>query len=320
MTLRTVSLLALVLLPAYAFSQAAEWRMVGKDITGNISGLAIEKNGVLLAVHDNKLPREPRISRVIYSAPMLAKPLAWPAGAELPIDLEAITEIPGKEGEFIALASDGKAFHIRVSGENVQLLGTFRLPGAKPFLGNNYEGLRLGTKIKSLSGVMYRGKSITPEDTSEERRERNEIVAVWTHRGGSGRDGLVFVAPFTLKGYQFGPGNVYKLRNPWPESNRRDASDVIIRVNGEVVVSTASDPGDDGPFSSTLYSLGKLRKNASGIWELPAQSNHFLSPKEIEGSRCTRKIEAMAYRYGGPCVTDFFVLGTDDENGGGWIR
>ncbi|MGC4046088.1 MAG: hypothetical protein QM758_20035 [Armatimonas sp.] len=251
---------------------------------------------------------------------MQAKPLAWPAGAELPIDLEAITEIPGQPGEFVALASEGKAFHIRVSGERVELLGTFRLPGSKPFLGNNYEGFRLGTKIKQVSGLRYRGKSITKEDTAEEKRERNEIVAVWTHRGGSGRDGLVFVAPFTLKGYQFGPGNVYKLRVPWPTSDRRDASDVVIWVNGEVVVSSASDPGDDGPFSSTIYSLGKLRKDASGVWELPAQSNRFLSPKELPDYRNTRKIEALAYQYNGPCVSPWFVMGTDDENGGGWIR
>lgn len=276
----------LMLLPACVYAQAGEWRMVGTGITSNLSGLAAEKAGTLLTVHDNKLPAEPRISRLLGG---LMKPLTWPAGAEIPIDLEAITEIPGRDSEFIALASAGKAFHIRVAGESVTLLGTFTLPGAKAFLANNYEGFRL-------------------------QRLQGELVAVWTHRGGFGRDGLVFAAPFTLQGYQFGPGSVYKLRAPWPVSDRRDASDVVISPDGTVTVSSASDPGDDGPFTSTLYTLGILSKGSHGDWGLLASPTRFLTPTELAGWRNTRKIEALVLTPTG------LKAGTDDENGGGWIR
>jgi hypothetical protein len=272
--------------PALSAVRGPSWQRVGVGITGNISGLAVEKTGTLLAVHDNKLPTEPRLSRIAAGVMTV---LPWPAGAELPIDLEAITEVPGREDEFLVLASAGKAFHLRVAGESVQVLGTFTLPGAKPFLGNNYEGLRLQTV-------------------------QGETVAAWTHRGGFDRDGLVFVAPFRIGGYRFEAGSVYKIRAPWPETDRRDASDVVIEPSGEVRVSAASDPGDDGPFSSTLYALGTLRKNAYGIWELPASPNRFVTPAELTGWRNTRKIEALVLTRTG------LVAGTDDENGGGWLR
>jgi hypothetical protein len=277
---------ALIVGLVLAQSGTDAWRQVGKGIAGNISGLAVEKSGTLLAVHDNKLPAEPRLSRIVGEK---MATLAWPAGAEIPVDLEAISEIPGRDNEFLALASIGKVFHLTVDGDSVRLLGTFPLPGAKPFLGNNYEGLRLANL-------------------------RGETVAVWTHRGGFGRDGLVFVAPVSWdSGPRFGPGSVYRLRAPWPESDRRDASDVVIRPDGEVVVSAASDPGDDGPFSSTLYSLGPLTKNPSGVWELPAGVGRFARPTELPGWRNSRKIEALA-------LTTGLIAGTDDENVGGWLR
>jgi hypothetical protein len=277
---------ALIVGLVLAQSGTADWRQVGTGVTGNLSGLAVEKGGTLLAVHDNKRPTEPRLSRIVDGK---MTTLSWPTGGELPIDLEAISEIPGRDGEFLALASAGKVFHIAVDGDSVRLLGTSALPGAKPFLGNNYEGLRLANV-------------------------RGETVAVWSHRGGSGRDGLVFVAPVSWdNGLRFGPGSVYRLRAPWPESDRRDASDIVIRPDGEVIVSAASDPGDDGPFSSTLYSLGSLTKNPFGVWELPVGVGRFARPTELPGWRNSRKIEALARTAG-------LIAGTDDENGGGWLR
>ena len=274
---------------AHASTISDGWSPSGKGITGNLSGLAVGRDGALYAVHDNKLPGEPRLSRVGgRDTSHELHTLIW-QGDELPIDLEALSEIPGRDDEFLALASEGKVFHLHIVGETARVLGSFRLPGAKPFLANNYESLRLQT----LHG---------------------ETVAVWAHRGGLGRDALIFVAPFHLARYQFGAGTVYRLRAPWPESHRRDASDVVILRSGEVLVSAASDPGDDGPFSSTLYRLGALSRSVSGIWELPATPTRHLVPREAVGARYARKIEALAVRRGN------LVLGTDDENDGGWIR
>ncbi len=286
-----ISVILLIFIASHsAASQASTWTKVGETRVLAISGISTEAENQLIVVNDNKLPGEPRIGRVTQKKENVTfQTLPWPANAEIPIDLEAISEVPDRFGEFIAVASAGKCFHIKVSGDTVTLLSTFPIPGAKPFLWNNYEGFRL-------------------------QKIQGEIVAVWTHRGGFGREGLVFVAPFSLSNNNFGPANVYKLNVPWPESDRRDSSDVAISAQGEVFVSATSDPGDDGPFLSTIYKIGILKKDISGLWILPNSNKRFLIPIEIEEQRNSHKIEGLTF------LGKTLIAGSDDENKGGWLK
>jgi len=79
------------------------------------------------------------------------KALEWPSTAGvIPEDLEAITHIPGRKNEYIAMESFGKAYHIKFSlqSNTIKVLRTFQLPSIYQFSGvmGGLESLSLFTK------------------------------------------------------------------------------------------------------------------------------------------------------------------------------
>jgi hypothetical protein len=86
----------------------------------------------------------------------------------------------------------------------------------------------------------------------------------------------------------------------------RHISDLEITENHRVLVTSASDPGDDGPFDSAVYVAGRLGPDGSlrlATSELTRYPGH--------------KIEALT------CLTrscDRILYGTDDEAAGGAVR
>jgi hypothetical protein len=93
---------------------------------------------------------------------------------------------------------------------------------------------------------------------------------------------------------------------PYPIQDVRHISDVKVDASGVVFVTSASDPGDDGPFSSAFYLAGVLRISASGspVYTPPlslVRLFHF----------DYRKVEAFEFV---PGPTGGMVFGTDDEN------
>ncbi|MEV6358616.1 hypothetical protein [Streptomyces hydrogenans] len=272
-----------------------------------ISGITVTRRAgggfEALVVHDSKKPGEPRISRYAHrpgEAPR-AVPLDW-RGAGEPIDLEAIDRVPGRPGEYIALASEGIGYRVRVTGNTgeaggigeagdtggtgVEVLDLFPLPAISE--GDNFEGFALAPTAQA--GVM---------------------VAVWADRGQDDRPATLYAARMVLNQYgepRFGPVRTAEFRAPYPARDVRHVSDLTITASGELLVSSASDPGDEGPFDSAVHAAGRVGLDDAGAVRLTLA--------EAPRTRATfegHKVEALA------CVpgTRRAAVGTDDEANGG---
>ncbi|GAA4524876.1 hypothetical protein [Amycolatopsis samaneae] len=276
---------AVLAVPAPAATAADGWESIGDGMTSGAGGVAVLSQGPdsveALVVRDNKKPGENRAARVRMTGGAVTgvDPIEW--SGETPVDLEAVAAVPGRPGEYVALASAGKGFHLRLDGPRARVLATFPLPAGKP--GANYEGFAL----KSGAGG---------------------LLAVWADRGQDGRPATLSAAGFDLATRSFGKPAFVDFRAPYPTTDVRHTSDVAITGDDRILVSSASDPGDDGPFDSAVYAVGKL--GAGGTIELAA-------PPVRIGTFPGHKIEALT------ClspVCDRVLYGTDDEARGGRVR
>jgi len=255
--------------PAAAFDET--WTRVGTGTTGGVSGLAPTSTGWLVA-RDNKKAGQNRISLLSDSGAVT--PLTWP-GTE-PQDLEALSAVPGTSS-YAALTSAGAGSIFTVSGSRVSVQRTFQVPKGTA----NIEALSL-TQVQST------------------------VVAVWATRGSQTNPAKVFAATFTPASAAFGRVVTAKVTVPYPTTNLRVISDLVVR-NGRMVISSASDPGVNGPFSSAVYDIGTVGVS-SGRAVLSTTS-----PRSL-GTFAGHKIEGLA------CSGTTGLMGSDDEKQGGWVR
>ncbi|MEU3747196.1 MULTISPECIES: hypothetical protein [Streptomyces] len=82
-------------------------------------------------------------------------------------------------------------------------------------------------------------------------------------------------------------------------------------ATGRIVVGSAADAGDDGPFDSAVSDAGRVTVSAAGRVRVALAA----SPAVL-GTFPQYKIEAVE------CLPDSAdtLLGTDDENLGGYVR
>ncbi|OKI00196.1 hypothetical protein A6A06_23855 [Streptomyces sp. CB02923] len=300
--------------------RAPAWQQVGDGITSGISGMAVipgpragspdshagstgsragstgsyggstgsYADGTdLLVARDNKEPGENRLA-VIHLRPgdrPQVRPLAW-KGSKAPADLEALDAVPGRTGEYVALTSAGKGYHLRLdtAAGVARTLGTFTVPGASE--DDNYEGFALSS-------------------------QGHRLVAVWADRGEDDRPGTLHAAGLDLARRTFAKPVTATFRAPYPAAHVRHISDVKISASGALKVSSASDHGDDGPFDSAVYDAGRVTVDRKGTVRLSVRR----APESL-GRYTGHKIEALA------CLPHSRrgVLGTDDENAGGALR
>lgn len=275
-----------------------EWRPVKGGILGGLSDLALVEHNktrsVFLCVHDNKNPSEPRVGLVIvpptHEDPVEYRTVDWKFDPEA-IDLESVAHFPGRPLEFIALISRGIVFHLKLSADwkTLETLGRFTVPKipASP----NFEGL----SVQQIGSHM---------------------VIAWADRGDAARAGTLFWGEFR---FQAGKPlqHRYEVRGvkqvgvlvPWPVKNVRHISEMKIDETGTTFIAAASDPGDDGPFLSAIY--------LAGVFHYEKDEFVFhLHPRMLRiRSIYDHKIEAMELVPGDGGV----ILGTDDENFGGWV-
>ncbi|GGZ60768.1 hypothetical protein GCM10010387_63060 [Streptomyces inusitatus] len=283
-------------------SAAREWQQVGTGITGGVSGLAVIENGAnegepvdLVMVRDNKKPGENRVATVRYrhASPPVVRELPW-RGLEEPKDLEAVDAVPGQPGDFVALSSDGTAYHFTLDPDAAMVWGSSPVPGRAP--GDNYESFAL-------------------------TRQHGRTVAVWATRGSSdAQPAKVRAAVYDPNSGAFGPASgpvLFSVPDPLPVDGQevRHASDIKIHEDGTVLLTAASDPNiNSGPFASAVYRAGKVTSDTAGrigLQLLPKDRLTALASfsKEVDN----RKIEAVACPgNGGPGI-----VGTDDEDHGG---
>lgn len=272
--------------------KAGQWQQVGGDVKSGISGLSVTSRPgdalSTLVVRDNKKPGDNRIAHVTYRPGGSAEvdPVVWQGTAE-PVDLEALDAVPGTSDEYVAVASRGLAYHLKLTdaGESVQVLDTTPLPA----IGH-------GDDFESFTLTARKGK----------------IAAVWADRGaGADRPATLYAAPFSVNAYgesTFGAVKKATFRAPYPSGDVRHASDIEVTKSGRLLISSASDAGDDGPFESAVSDAGKLSLTPGGKVRISVAK----SPELLEKFK-SHKIEALN------CIpgTAYAALGTDDENAGG---
>ncbi|WP_143261539.1 hypothetical protein [Allokutzneria sp. NRRL B-24872] len=273
---------ALSLLFFYVFPPAAtDWLPVGSGTTSGVSGSALTASGQLLIVRDNKKSGENRAALVTFPGAKVT-PLKW-KGTVLD-DLESLAAVPGRPNEFVALASYGKGARISLHDKEVRVLSEFTLP--KGVDGDNYEGFALSV----LGG---------------------RTVATWADRGQDARAGRLIAAELDLTRMTFGPTTSLSIRANYPEKDVRHISDIAITHSGEILASSASDPGDEGPFTSTLYRAARVSITNGRLALTPIAGQPEIARHP------GHKIEAIT------CATvtcDRHVLGTDDESAGGSVK
>lgn len=273
------------------------WQQVGTDIKAGISGLSVtSRHGNTyraLVVRDNKRPGENRIAQLAYSTDSSGRspsvrPLAWRGGAE-PIDLEALTPVPGTPDEYVAVASRGLVYHLKVSGDAVDVLDLAPLPAIGA--GDDFESFTLTA-----------------------RGPGGKLAAVWADRGtGEDRPATLYAAPVSFDAYgtpEFGAVTKAAYRAPYPGGEVRHASDISVTDSGRLLIGSASDAGDDGPFDSAVIDAGRVSFDRSGSVRLSVAKSPDVLMK-FKG----KKVEAV------DCVagSGIAVLGTDDENAGGAV-
>ncbi|MFG2640844.1 hypothetical protein ACGFYP_07735 [Streptomyces sp. NPDC048370] len=270
------------------------WQKVGGDARSGVSGLAYEgrtadRSGVnLLAVHDNKRTGQQRLSRITHrDGSDSVSPLTW-VGAE-PVDLEAIEAIPGAPGEYVALAARGIVHRLKVDGSTATVVEYAPLPA-----------IGEGDDFESFALVAQNGK----------------LAALWADRGaGPDRPATLYAAPLTFAAWGqplFGAVTRRPYGAPYPvDGGTRHISDISVTEEGRILVSSASDAGDDGPFDSAVTDAGRVTVSSAGRVRVTLAT----SPTVL-GTFPQYKVEAVE------CLPDSpeTVLGTDDENIGGYVR
>jgi hypothetical protein len=271
--------------------KAYKWHPVGSTRELNISGMAlIEDNAertAFLIVHDNKKKKERRAGMIRINAGQspVYVPVEW-SGDKPPVDLEALTVIPGRPHNFLALTSAGDIYHLEFDPavNFIRVIKTFTIPSIP--VGSNFEGLSL-QKIGGTS------------------------LLVWGDRGEDLKPGTLFWSKFDLDTYNFGEVGSAFVKVPYPNSNVRHISDLKVDAEGRIFISSAADPGDDGPFASAVYTAGRLvLEDASRIgWQQASALPQVFSIAD-------HKIEAFEIV---PGENQKLVFGTDDENLGAAI-
>ena len=269
---------------------AQQWRPVGGSQQDNISGMAlVEQVGnrsVFFVVHDNKKAGQRRLSLItlVGDAPPGITPLKW-KGGEMPVDLEAATSVPGVADQYIILGSSGRGYHVRLdrTAKEVTEIRPFDLP--EKTKNADFEGFA----IQNINGV---------------------LIAVWGDRGTIYEPGILFYAKFDLASCRFFTIGSTRIKVPYPTSDTRHISDIKVDASGGVFITSASDPGDDGPFSSALYFAGVLNADDKEVSFAAATALTRLHRFSY------RKVEAFEFV---PGPEGGIVFGTDDESLGSAI-
>ncbi len=290
---------------ARAGSADAEWVQVLEGKYGGISGLALDgpsgECADYIAVHDNKGPSEPHMSLLHVTAlgtvMIQGIPCRVASGAVLPADCEAVCALPGVSHEFVVV---GKAYSVKPTQH---LLCHVVLSRKEAVL----------ERIVPLTHV----PAIDPDvEAFAVRRIGETTVAVWAHRGGGDRAAVVYAGRLDFGAKE--DADVLRLDAPGQDvtvdffpgcTDRRSVSDVKIDATGTVWATAACEvPKMEG----ALYVLGHVSVGADGKASLA-----LVKAPVAEGTFPERKVEALEIM---PERGRRFLLGADDDEGGGWVR
>jgi len=269
-----------------------------------VSGLAWAGPDSFIAVHDAKHPAEPSVPRIslIRRSGSNGQPtwrpldVRWPSAEGPSSDLESIARIPGTP-QFLLVESGA---------------------GRKP-VPHIYLAERHGDKLSIQAAVPW---PTTPHNVegSAVVRVGNALVFVYAERSEHEAAGTLGWSPLSTEtlrrgGLQWGPVEHVSLRRPdWVPPDTRLVSAVAITREGRIYVSSAHDPGgDEGPFQSHIWTVGRLIGDSTGTPVL----QHASQPcrlATLDGFKTEGLALAPDRRSPG------VFIGTDDEQFGGAFR
>ena len=237
-----------------------------------------------LVVHDNKKKGQLRVGLIDINADSLYIGLEWPTKT-LPMDLEALSDIPGLENEYIAMGSWGFCYWIKLDlqSQTIDLIKEFRIPGSGPPL--------------NLENLLILG-------------EGDNLYVAWAHRGSDHEESILYWGSISLFDEDIAISVIDSvfINIPWPLTAKRHMSDMDIDNNNILWTSATSDPGDDGPYKSAIYKIG--------LFEIVKEKINFnISQPFIKQFVFEKnKVEALAV------INNKIVFATDDENLGSAIN
>lgn len=273
----------------------------------DLSGLAWLGADRFLAVHDAKNPKELGLPRVsVLTLPVSLDGIVrrdvtpdFPEAASS--DLEAVAAIPGTEKLLLAESGDDggafdRIFLAEVRGDAVAILGTVRWRAFTPY--HNVEAM---AAARTLAG---------------------QPILLWAERN-SGRDATelkwarLSVTPFRVDG----PVSTVPFRLP-PAGRDANGNALYNRAivaldtdsEGRIYAAGTLDPeefledGDNGPFRSIVYRIGRVEGDGVVLDADP----------DIVAVIAGLKVESLAVRERDGRREVF--IGTDDENFGGILR
>ena len=197
--------LLIVFVHIFLLSQNDGWKQIHNSREYSISGIANFNDGYLV-VHDNKKKGQLRVGLIDLSADSLYSGLDWPA-ENLPIDLEALSNIPGFENEYIAMGSWGFCYWIKVDLETktIDLIKEFRIPDSGPPL--NLESFLVFV-------------------------ENNNWYVAWAHRGSDEETSILFWGSISLldKEIKIDVEDSAFVNVPWPVVAKRHMTDMDLSL------------------------------------------------------------------------------------------
>ena len=265
----------------------------------DISGLAWIDGDRFLAVHDAKAPEENDIPRVsllrlpdsltgIHYRPLA---LSHPAGPSN--DFESIARIPGTDDYLLIESTEQQStmphtrrlFLTRFANDSWQQVDVLDWP---------------------TPSHIVEGAAVAKLD--------DRFVFVYAERSdGRGSTPLRW-APFDPRAKTFGTFRTVSFTCPFPTGpHARPVSGIDIDRAGYVYVGSAEDPGDNGPFTSAVYRIGRVT-----LVEGRPQIVLREVPQRL-GTLDGMKVESVSIRELPGRGAEVFV-GTDDENYGGTVR
>ena len=259
-----------------------DWQLISNERSVAMSGLA-RVDGQTIVVHDNKREYEGRIGIVTESGEGLKyRILEWP-DETLPFDVEALATIPGSVTDMIAMESQGKCHWLVFDQAKMRLAynGFIQIPKIK--WPTNLEGF----------GLMKVG---------------DKFLAAWGHRGKSKYPGKLFWGWLDFNSRTVEAVDSIEISVEWPAEHVRHIADLKINEFGDCWIAATSDPGDDGPFASALYHIGRFQIEDSQLNFY--QVLNRIPPFKFE----THKVEGFDF------IENGIITATDDENFGGYIR
>ena len=272
------------------------------SILPDISGLAWIGGDLFLAVHDAKNPEEddrPRVSLVeLPKSPTgltrQTMELTWPEPQGLSSDLESVARIPGTTLMLLVESGgakrDGKPFQriflVEHRDRQLEIVDVTDWP----------------VPVKNIEGTAV-------------ARVGEQLIFLFAERAEGQRSTPLRWATLTLGPLAFGSFHEVTFTSPGPTGPyARPVSAIEVDQTGRIYVASAFDPGNNGPFRSVIWRIGRMEADGSR------------GPQVMLDDRPQRlatldgiKVEGLALREESASNPDIFI-GTDDENYGGILR